>query len=114
MHVIRMDLICSPRSRKRLADGLERVVAQAEAPRPTPSARTAVAPIAREDVHGARTLMLDLARRLRSPEPVDPEGVLLLRRLLSDPASPLSSHNGNGSLFRALLEADAALTPRAA
>ena len=55
--------------------------------------------------------MLEVARRLRSPEAVDPRGVLLVRRLLSDPASPLAPNAEGVSLHRALLDANAALTP---
>ena len=103
----RLTDLCSPRRRERLAAGLERVVAQADAP----PALTAAAPIARDDVRGARPLILDVARRLRSSATVDPRGVLLVQRLLCDPASPLAPHGEDVSLRRALLEANAALTP---
>ena len=103
--------VSSRRRRERLADGLERALAEAEAP-PAGLALTAAAPLAREDVRGAKTLILDVARRLRSTEPVDPQGVLLVRRLLTDSASPLSSHSDDVSLRRALRQANAALTPR--
>jgi hypothetical protein len=109
--VERAKRVCSRRRRGRLADGLERVLAEAEAP-PAVPALTAAAPIARQDVRGASTLILGLARRLRSTEPVDPQGVLLVRKLLSDPASPLASHLDDVSLRRALRQANAALTPR--
>lgn len=104
---MRAERLWSTRSRKQLADGLERAVAQAEAV-PT---LTAAAPVAREDVCDERALMLEIARRLRSSDPVDPRGVLLVRRLLSDPASPLAPNAQGVSLQRALRDANAALTP---
>jgi hypothetical protein len=109
--VTRAKRVCSRRQRDRLADGLERVLAEAEA-QPASRALSAAAPIARQDVRDASTVILDLARRLRSTAPMDPQGVLLVRRLLSDPASPLASHSDDVSLRRALRQANAALTPR--
>ena len=106
MHALR-----SRRRREQLADGLERVLVEAEA-EPAAWRRSAAAPIAREDVREAHTLILDLARRLRSTAPVDPQGVLLVRRLLSDPASPLSARSSDVSLKAALRQANAALMPR--
>ena len=69
---------------------------------------TSSAPVHSDDVLDARTPLLDLARRLRSADAVDPQGVLLARRLLTDPASALNS--GSGGLAAAVRRVNAALT----
>src|ERR1700716_4109595 len=66
--------LCSLRRRQRLAEALEHVLAEAE--RGGDASLSAAAPVAREDVLGARTPLLDVARRLRSDAPVDPQGIL--------------------------------------
>jgi hypothetical protein len=109
--VARAGRVCSRPRRERLAEGLERVLAEAEAPTAS-AALTAAAPVARQDVRDAATLIRGLVRRLRSSEAVDPQGVLLVRKLLSDPASPLSGRSTDLSLKTALRQVNAALTPR--
>jgi hypothetical protein len=101
--------LCSRRLRDRLASALEQVLAEAEGSSP---ARSAKAPVARQEVLEARTPLLDLARRLRSDAAVDPQGVLLVRRLLSDPAGPLATSPTAISLEVSLRRANAALAPR--
>jgi hypothetical protein len=55
-----------------------------------------------------------LVKRLRSPEPVAPEGVALVERMLSDGAwSPLYSNGPAGGLRRLVVMATAALKPAA-
>ena len=106
---LRARQVCSRRRRDRLAWALEHVLLDVgdEA-----VAHSAKAPIARQDVLDARVPLLDLARRLRAEAPVDPQGVLLVRQLLSDPASPLVHRSRAVSLEAALRRANAALTPR--
>lgn len=101
--------VCSQRRRDQLADGLERVLTEAEA---TPLSLTASAPVARDAVRIERPLILEIARRLRSQDPVDAQGVLLVRKLLTDPASPLSARAPAGWLRCGLRQAKAALEPR--
>jgi hypothetical protein len=101
--------VCARRKREKLAAALEAVVARAERGRESLSSS---APVPADDVLGARTPLLDLARRLRSDSAVDPQGVLLARRLLSDPASALNSRSGALSLRAALRTVNAALNPR--
>jgi hypothetical protein len=104
----RGDALCARRKRDKLAAALEAVVANAE----RGGGLSASAPIASDAVLGARTPLLDLARRLRSDAPVDPQGVLLARRLLSDPSSALNSRSGRDSLAAAIRNVSAALNPR--
>jgi hypothetical protein len=105
----RSQRVCSPRKREKLAAALEAVVTKAER---GGAGLSASAPVPREEVLGARTPLLDLARRLRSDAPVDPQGVLLARKLLSDPASALNSRAGTDALCAALRNVNAALNPR--
>jgi hypothetical protein len=108
----RGERVCARRRRDRLAAALERVVAAAE--HRADGALTAAAPVAREEVLANRTAIRDLACRLRSDAAVDPQGVLLVRRLLADPASPLNVGAGGGALLAALRRVSAALRPRQA
>jgi hypothetical protein len=101
--------VCGRRNRDRLAAALEAFVAAAERGH---GGLTSAAPVPSDDVLPSRTQLRDLARRLRSDAPVDPQGVLLLRRLLTDPASPLTSGAGPAPLRAAARQASAALTPR--
>lgn len=101
--------VCARRNRERLANALEQVVAKAER---GGSSLSASAPVPREDVLGARIPLRDLARRLRSDAPVDPQGVLLVRKLLADPASALNSRSGADTLCAVVRKVNAALNPR--
>jgi hypothetical protein len=101
--------VCARRRREKLAAALEAVVARADRGGATLSSS---APVAGDDVLAARVALLDLARRLRSDAPVDPQGVLLARRLLSDPVSALNSGSGAVPLLAALRSVNAALNPR--
>lgn len=76
------------RRRSTLAAGLERVVVKAER---RPSASSAALPIDRPEVLHARPLLLQLSERLRVPEAVDPRGLAMVGRLLTDGASPILS-----------------------
>jgi len=103
----RGERVCARRNRDKLASALEGVVARAER---SADSLTAAAPVHSDDVLAARTPLLDLARRLRSGDEVDPQGVLLVRRLLSDPASALNAHTSG--LAAAVRRVNAALNPR--
>jgi hypothetical protein len=83
---LRAHLLCSPGSRERLARGLERIMRQASesAPRRRPLAR-----VHRTAVKECAQDLEALVRRLRDGKPVDPRGVALTRRLLTDGTSPL-------------------------
>jgi hypothetical protein len=103
----RSEKVCARRNRERLADALEAVVAKAER---RDGSITSSAPVQSDDVLDARTPLLDLARRLRSTDDVDPQGMLLARKLLTDPASALNS--GSGGLAAAVRRVNAALNRR--
>jgi hypothetical protein len=103
----RGEQVCTQRNRDKLAAALESVIARAEH---SDGGLSASAPVSSDDVLGARTQVLDLARRLRSGETVDPQGVLLVRRLLTDPASALNAKGGG--LGEAVRRVNAALNPR--
>lgn len=105
----RGEKVCARRNRDKLAAALEAVVVEAGHGR---GGLSASAPVPSDDVLPARTQLLDLARRLRSDAHVDPQGVLLARRLLTDPASALNSGAGARSLRAAVRQVNAALEPR--
>lgn len=105
----RGERVCARRNRDKLAAALEAVVARAKH---GGTSLSASAPVRSEDVLGARTQLEDLARRLHSDAEVDPQGVLLVRRLLTDPASALNSRAGAESLCAAVRQVNAALDPR--
>ena len=105
---IRGERITSRRQRERVADGLARVVRDAQAV--THGFSAAVHPDRRE-VLAARTVIAALHRRLRAPEPVTPRGVILLRGLLTDGNGPLYRPREPGALGSRLRAAAAALEP---
>jgi hypothetical protein len=96
----------SPRSRRRLAEGLERSVARAGRRRP---AFSAVVPVCAQAKDDAREALLDLAERLRAPRPVDADGMRLARALLVDGSGPLYVPTAPGTLRRAAVRALEAL-----
>jgi hypothetical protein len=104
----RGERVCARRNREKVAAALEAVVVRAE----RGGGLSSAAPLHSDDVLGARTPLLDLARRLRSDSRVDPQGVLLTRKLLSDPASALNSGSGADALGAAVRRVNAALDPR--
>jgi hypothetical protein len=86
VHAARALQLTSARSRRALARSMEMLVERAERP-PTPF-RGAAIPPCREQVREAWPLVLAIASRLRSGEPVNAHGVARLRELLSDGAGP--------------------------
>jgi hypothetical protein len=101
--------VCARRKREKLAGALEAVVARAER---GSEGLSSSAPVPSDDVLATRVPLVDLARRLRSGAAVDPQGVLLARKLLSDPASALNSRSGAAPLRAAVRSVNAALNPR--
>jgi hypothetical protein len=105
----RGEKLCARPMRAKLAAAIEAVVGQAG---DGDQGISSSAPVRAADVLAARTQLTGLARRLRSDTPVDPQGVLLARRLLSDPASALNAASGTASLRAAIRNVNAALDPR--
>jgi hypothetical protein len=88
---LRAHRICSEACRKRLARALERLVRDARQPdrlirRQVPVRRAAIRDCAKDPDA--------LIRRLRDGQPVDPRGIALTDRLLTDGASPLYHEAG--------------------
>ena len=79
--------------RRRLASGLERLVAQADRRQ---SGGGSTVPINRREIIRARALLLQLTERLRDPAAACPRGVAIIRRLLTDDSSPIFSPAWSG------------------
>ena len=106
---VRADQLTSDRTRLALARSLRRAVHEARHPAPR---RYAFALTRRGAVIDAADAIDVLVKRLRSPEPVAPEGTALVQRMLSDGAwSPLYSTAPGGALRRLVVLATAALEP---
>ena len=80
------------RTRRRVAAGFERALADAEAP---PPAFSAAIPIRRLSVIACRSELLELVERLRAPQPVYAQGVELGAELLKNANSPLYQAGGD-------------------
>jgi hypothetical protein len=85
------------RHRRQLAAGLEHLVRECE----RPPALTASPPVHRPTIRAARADLLGLAAELRSPRPLDPRGIAMVRRLLVNDRSPL--HIGGIDQLRSAL-----------
>jgi len=103
---VRADRLTTRRSRKRLANGLTRALSSAQHPRAGLSA--AARPQAPELI-AAGSLLAALDHLLRGPEPVSPQGIALVRALLTDAGSPLYQPNQAGALADRLASAAATL-----
>ncbi|HEY1509568.1 MAG TPA: hypothetical protein VGF93_11225 [Solirubrobacteraceae bacterium] len=101
-HAARALQLTRARSRRGLARSLERLVEQAEEP-PT-AFRGAVITPSREQVMEARPVLLGIAGRLRSGDPIDARGIARLRRLLSDGNGPCYVKIRGNALTSALQE----------
>ena len=108
---IRGQRLIGRRYRARVAAGMARAVRDAEA---SPYGFTAAVRPDRREVIAARTVIATLDRRLRTSEPVSPQGVAMLGSLLTDGTSPLYRPAEPGTLGSQLRAAAAALEPRAA
>ena len=100
--------ITTRRSRRRLADGLARVLRTVEPARPgfTAAARPDAA-----EVLAARTVLASVEHRLRCNDQIAPPGAAMLGLLLTDCAGPLYNPTGPGELGSRLRAAAAALEP---
>jgi hypothetical protein len=83
------------RGRRRLADGVDRLVHDAAGP---PRPLTPAAPLNRGQILAAREELAALADRLRDPEPVTVHGMALADLLLHDGASPVFNRESPGSV----------------
>jgi hypothetical protein len=88
-------LIC-PRYRRRLATSLERLVDDVDGERQFRF--SPAVPFQHDQVAEARSILLSIARTLRSAERVRARGTALVLMLLEDPASPLYSGTARGAL----------------
>jgi hypothetical protein len=86
---LRARQLVRPRYRRRLAASVHHLVEELEAD-PAGYLSSAV-PVQREHVAAARGTLLALAGALRDVDGVNPRGVALTLRLITDPASPLYS-----------------------
>jgi hypothetical protein len=82
---LRAEQLGRARARGRIAGGVDRLL---DRPEPQPRWTSAV-PIDLDAVEIARPELIQLTLTLRSSEPVDPRGVALAARLLSDATSPV-------------------------
>jgi hypothetical protein len=106
----RAEQISSPRHRRLLASGLERVIDAAEE-RPRPY--SAAVPLRRRAILTNRYALLGLAFELRdTSQEVSAYGLALVEQLLSDGGSPLYIENPDETLEGALSQARAALLLR--
>jgi hypothetical protein len=106
----RAQQLCSPRHRRLLASGLERVIDEAQEGRRPYSAAV---PLRRRAILSERVPLLGLAFELRdTAEEVSSHGVALIEQLLSDGGSPLYTENPDESLEGAIRRARAALLLR--
>jgi hypothetical protein len=77
------------RYRRRLAASVDRLVAEIDS---DPSGyRSSAVPVRRDQVAEARGTLVAIAGALRDLDSVNPQGVALTLRLITDPASPLYS-----------------------
>lgn len=96
--------------RDALAQSLEGLIALAENPRPR---HGSAVPPARREVLAARAALLNLCRTLRDGAPVQPAGIVLTGRLLTDGCSPLYLETHENALWNAARTATATLTGEA-
>jgi hypothetical protein len=88
--------LTNQRSRRSLAQSLERLLRDAEAP--SPVLHTVVVRPSRGQVLEARPLLTGLAVRLRADGPIDARGAAQLKRLLCDGTSPCYVDAAPGTL----------------
>jgi hypothetical protein len=102
---LRARRLTTRRRRRALADSLDEAILTADGRGPR---LVSIRPLARQ-VHAARPALRELADALRAEEEVEPAGVLLARRMLTDGAGPLYHECGDDVLRRAAEQATAAL-----
>jgi hypothetical protein len=94
--ILRAAQLRSPRHRRRLAASVERLVGDAHAARPP--AFTVAVPIVREQILEARDSLLFLAHLLRYADRLQPRGVAMVQRLLTDGGSVLYTDTACGAV----------------
>jgi hypothetical protein len=104
---LRAAQLTGTRNRRRLADGLERLLADARRPGVLSSAIRPRASLMRSEA-----VLEALQRRLRSDERLAPQGLAILRRLLTDMGSPLYAATDSDELSSVLRLVAASLTDR--
>jgi hypothetical protein len=82
--------LTSTRERARLAARIEHVLAE----RPQTGVSSSAVPVDHAAIELAEPVLRELVFRLRSPEPVEPRGMVLGWRLLTDACSPIYAHRG--------------------
>jgi hypothetical protein len=108
---LRAEQLTSERTRRSLARVLRHTVHEALYPVPR---RASFGLVRRSAVIDAKDAIDILVKRLRSPEPIAPEGAALIERMLSAGAwSPLYRAGPAGALRRLVVLATAALEPTA-
>ena len=85
MLALRAARLASRRTRRQLAEGLDRVCSK----EPHRAVLSAAIPLDGEAIDIARPVLEELAEALRSPEEVSVRGVALVERLLTEPGSAL-------------------------
>ena len=100
-HAARLGQLTTDRTRRAVANGLDRLVERADAP--SSRFQRTGAPC-REQVREATETMRAIAARLRSAEPLEARGIARLRTLLSDPTGPFYTPVQADSLAVALHE----------
>jgi hypothetical protein len=103
---IRGAQLTGERSRRRLADSLERLLV----PSPGPTGLSSVLR-PRGDLRRSRAVLVALQRRLRSTEELEPAGIAVLKWLVGDSASPLYTDPEPNAVSSVLRLAAATMTP---
>jgi hypothetical protein len=106
---LRARQLVSPRARRQVASGLERLVREAERPAPL---HPAALSLPRREILDLRAALLGIVACLRDTRPVYAQGMALLWRLLTDGAGPAYDPHATHSLRRAVRVAAEALDGR--
>jgi hypothetical protein len=93
--------LISPRTRRRIAGGLDRLCARS----PDRGILSAAIPVDPQAVQVARPALEQLAAALRCRESVHPRGIILAQRLLTEPDSALYRPSYAAELYEAAREA---------
>ncbi len=104
---LRRRQLTTPSQRERLAHTIDSMLERASTV-PVPSSRV---PLRRDEIGACVEDFLALSRRLRDVNPIDAQGVVMTKRLLSDGASPLYYRRSPVSLRHAVRSARLALEP---
>ena len=105
----RAEQLTSPACRRKLAEGLRRSLRAAEEP---PRPLSTAVPVQRREVLAARRDIERLAEELLTSDEVQPRGIVLVQRLLTQGDSPLFRPSAEGELDDAVRHARAALLLR--